>query len=270
VRADLSVPGYPEVLVIGDQAHFKAPYMERPLPGVASVAIQQGKHAARVICADLDGTRRSEFRYVDKGQMATIGRRRAIVEFGRFKFAGFFAWLTWLFVHVLYLIGFKNRLEVVLNWSWNYFAFSRGARLIVVGPREVTVDHVPVELKPWSETTEVADILSFDVGIMPLPDSPWERGKCGYKLIQYMACARPVIVARAGGAAELFKEGDHAFGFEPGNVAKLAEVMMHALDPDVRARLGRSARQHAVVSFGRQRLAGELLQVYAPLPAKHR
>ena len=63
--------------------------------------------------------------------MATIGRRRAIVEVGRFKFAGFFAWLTWLFVHVLYLVGFKNRLEVVLNWAWNYFAFSRGARLIV-------------------------------------------------------------------------------------------------------------------------------------------
>jgi len=131
VRADLSLPGYPEVLVIGDQAHFKAPYMERPLPGVASVAIQQGKHAAKIICADLDGRRRTEFRYLDKGQMATIGRRRAIMQKGGFRSAGVFAWLVWLLVHIYFLSGFKNRLFVLMQWSWSYLTFARGTRLIV-------------------------------------------------------------------------------------------------------------------------------------------
>jgi glycosyltransferase involved in cell wall biosynthesis len=92
----------------------------------------------------------------------------------------------------------------------------------------------------------------------------------GRTIIEAMACARPVIVARAGGAAELFKEGANAFGFEPCSAAKLAETMMRALDPAVRARLGQSARQHAIVSFGRPRLAGELLQAYTTLSAKHR
>jgi glycosyltransferase involved in cell wall biosynthesis len=92
----------------------------------------------------------------------------------------------------------------------------------------------------------------------------------GRTIVEAMACARPVIVARAGGAAELFKEGVNAFGFEPGSAAKLAETMMRELDPDVRVRLGQSARQHAMVSFGRPRLAGELLQVYTLPPAKHR
>jgi NADH dehydrogenase len=131
VRADLSVPGYPEVLVIGDQAHFKAPYMDRPLPGVASVAIQQGKHAAQIVCADLDGTRRTEFRYVDKGQMATIGRRRAVMQKGGFRSAGVFAWLVWLLVHIYFLSGFRNRLFVLIQWSWSYLTFARGTRLIV-------------------------------------------------------------------------------------------------------------------------------------------
>jgi NADH dehydrogenase len=131
VRADLSVPGYPEILVIGDQSHFKAPYMDRPLPGVASVAIQQGRHAARTICADLDGERRKEFRYVDKGQMATIGRRRAVMQKGGFRSAGVFAWLVWLLVHIYFLSGFKNRLFVLIQWSWSYLTFARGTRLIV-------------------------------------------------------------------------------------------------------------------------------------------
>jgi NADH dehydrogenase len=131
VRADLSLPGYPEVLVIGDQSHFKAPYMERPLPGVASVAIQQGKHAAGTICSDLDGLRRKEFRYLDKGQMATIGRRRAVMQKGNFRSAGLFAWLVWLLVHIYFLSGFKNRLFVLMQWSWSYLTFARGTRLIV-------------------------------------------------------------------------------------------------------------------------------------------
>jgi NADH dehydrogenase len=131
VRADLSVPGYPEVLVIGDQSHFRAPYMDRALPGVASVAIQQGQHAARTICADLDGTVRSEFRYHDKGQMATIGRRRAVMQRGGFRSAGVFAWFMWLLVHIYFLSGFKSRLFVLMQWSWSYLTFARGTRLIV-------------------------------------------------------------------------------------------------------------------------------------------
>ncbi len=131
VRADLSVPGYPEVLVLGDLAHFKAPYMDRPLPGVASVAIQQGRYVAAMICADLDGCERTEFRYVDKGQMATIGRRRAVMQHGSFRSAGVFAWVLWLLVHIYFLTGFRNRLFVLIQWTWSYLTFSRGTRLIV-------------------------------------------------------------------------------------------------------------------------------------------
>jgi NADH dehydrogenase len=131
VGADLSVPGYPELLVIGDQAHFKAPHMDRPLPGVASVAIQQGRHAAEIICADLDGRARTQFRYRDKGQMATIGRRRAVMQRGGFRSAGMLAWVLWLLVHIYFLSGFRNRLFVLIQWSWSYLTFARGTRLIV-------------------------------------------------------------------------------------------------------------------------------------------
>jgi NADH dehydrogenase len=131
VGADLSVPGYPEVLVIGDQSHFRAPYMDRPLPGVASVAIQQGQHAARTIGADLDGVPRAEFRYRDKGQMATIGRRRAVMQRGGFRSAGVFAWFMWLLVHIYFLSGFRSRIFVLMQWSWSYLTFARGTRLIV-------------------------------------------------------------------------------------------------------------------------------------------
>ncbi len=129
VEQDCSLKDHPEVFIVGDQAHFDQG--DKALPGLAPVAMQQGRLVARNIRRELAGKAREPFRYRDKGQMATIGRRRAIVEVGRFKFGGFFAWLTWLFVHILYLVGFKNRLEVILNWSWNYVAFSRGARLIV-------------------------------------------------------------------------------------------------------------------------------------------
>jgi NADH dehydrogenase len=152
VRADLSVPGYPEVLVIGDQSHFKAPYMERALPGVATVALQQGRHAARTIIADLDGRQRTEFRYLDKGQMATIGRRRAVMQRGGFRTAGIFAWLIWLLVHIYFLSGFRNRLFVLIQWSWSYLTFARGTRLIVEkewrshkkpAPPEPTIERIP-------------------------------------------------------------------------------------------------------------------------------
>ncbi len=131
VEADCSVAGRPEVFVIGDQAHFAHTPSGEPLPGLAPVATQQGRHVAANIRRELAGKERAPFRYVDKGQMATIGRKRAIVQFGRLRYAGFFAWLSWLFVHIYYLIGFKNRLFVLFSWAWSYFSFRRGARLIV-------------------------------------------------------------------------------------------------------------------------------------------
>lgn len=129
VSADLSVPDHPEIFVLGDLAHFEQD--ERTLPGVAPVAMQQGRHVVRAIAASLRGKARPPFRYVDKGQVATIGRSRAIMELGAFKVGGLFAWLTWLVIHIYYLSGFENRLIVLLQWAWSYISFGRGARLIV-------------------------------------------------------------------------------------------------------------------------------------------
>jgi NADH dehydrogenase len=130
VGQDLTLEADPRVFVIGDQAHFKPAGAERPLPGVATVAIQQGRHAARVILADIAGRPRPCFRFRDKGQLATIGRRRAVLQRGGVRLAGFVAWLLWLVVHIYFLVGFKNRMIVVMNWLWSYLTFSRGARLI--------------------------------------------------------------------------------------------------------------------------------------------
>jgi NADH dehydrogenase len=129
VGPDLSLPGHPEVFVLGDQARFEGP--DGPLPGVAPVAMQQGEHLARQIRRELAGRPREPFRYRDKGQLATIGRSHAVLEIGRLRMAGLLAWLLWLVVHVYYLVGFKNRLFVVLQWAWAYGRFRRGARLIV-------------------------------------------------------------------------------------------------------------------------------------------
>ena len=131
VESDLSVPGHPEIFVLGDLA--AATSEGRPVPGVAPAAIQAGKHAARCVRADLDGKPRPEFRYVDKGSLATIGRARAVADFGRLRFGGLVAWLAWMLVHVFFLIGFRNRLFVMLSWSWSYLTFRRGARLITGG-----------------------------------------------------------------------------------------------------------------------------------------
>jgi NADH dehydrogenase len=130
VTPDLTLPDHPTVFVAGDQASCKDA-AGKPLPGVAPVAMQQGQFIARTILGDLTGRPREPFVFRDKGQMATIGRSRAIAEVSRFTFAGFFAWIVWLVVHVYYLTGFRNRVFVVMSWAWSYLTFRRGARLIV-------------------------------------------------------------------------------------------------------------------------------------------
>lgn len=129
VQKDLSIEGYPNAFVIGDQARFDE--NGKPLPGLAAVAIQQGRWVARNIFLDLKSQPRQSFHYWDKGQMATIGRSRAIVQTDHFRFDGWFAWYTWLLVHIYYLVGFHNRIFVLIQWAWSYFTFRRGARLIV-------------------------------------------------------------------------------------------------------------------------------------------
>ncbi|HVK60766.1 MAG TPA: NAD(P)/FAD-dependent oxidoreductase [Bdellovibrionales bacterium] len=128
VGPDLSIAGHPHVFVLGDQAHFEQDGV--PLPGLAPVAIQQGRWVAKLIVADLKGTIRKTFRYRDKGQMATIGRRRAVAQTKNFKFTGTTAWFAWLLVHIYFLIGFKNRVVVLFEWFWSYLTFKRGTRLI--------------------------------------------------------------------------------------------------------------------------------------------
>jgi NADH:ubiquinone reductase (H+-translocating) len=130
VEPDLSVKGFPYLFVIGDQA-CSTGKDGQALPGLAPVAIQQGRFAARTILADIAGKPRRPFRYFDKGQMATIGRMKAVAQTQQFQFAGLLAWLAWLVVHIYYLIGFKNRLFVIFTWAWAYVTFNRGARLIV-------------------------------------------------------------------------------------------------------------------------------------------
>lgn len=129
VEPDLSVPGHPEVFVIGDLASAKDEN-GRPLPGLAPVAIQQGRYVARTIAHDIRGKTREPFRYFDKGTLATIGRAAAVGEIGKWKVTGVVAWLAWLFIHLLYLVGFRNRVLVMIQWAWSYFTYDRSARLI--------------------------------------------------------------------------------------------------------------------------------------------
>jgi len=129
VEPDLSIPGHREVFVIGDLATMKDEH-GNTLPGVAPVAMQQGKFVARQISADLAGQPRERFHYFDKGSLATIGRAAAIAQFGKIHISGALAWLTWLFVHILFLIGFRNRIAVMLQWAWSYLTYKRAAWLI--------------------------------------------------------------------------------------------------------------------------------------------
>ncbi|MGH7129819.1 MAG: NAD(P)/FAD-dependent oxidoreductase, partial [Planctomycetaceae bacterium] len=129
VEPDLSLPGHPHLFVIGDLANYSH-QDARPLPGVAPVAIQQGRYVARLIAARLRGETLEPFRYKDRGNLAVIGRRRAVAQLGRWKFGGFVAWLIWLLVHLMLLVQYQNRLLVLTQWAWNYVTFNRAARLI--------------------------------------------------------------------------------------------------------------------------------------------
>jgi NADH dehydrogenase len=129
VEPDLSVPGHPEIFVAGDLAAFLH-QTGRPLPGVAQVAIQQGRHAAQNILRMRSGRPTLPFHYRDPGNLAVLGRAAAIADLGRIRLSGFPAWLFWCFVHILYLIGFRNRFLVLFEWAWAYFRKERGARLI--------------------------------------------------------------------------------------------------------------------------------------------
>lgn len=130
VRPDLSVAGHPDIFVAGDLAAVTSD--GRPVPGVAPAAKQMGRHVAQVLRARLDGRALpGDFRYQDYGNLATIGRMAAVVDFGRLKFSGLLAWWFWLTAHVFFLIGFRNRLVVLLNWCWAYWSYQRGARIIL-------------------------------------------------------------------------------------------------------------------------------------------
>ncbi|MBK8394735.1 MAG: NAD(P)/FAD-dependent oxidoreductase [Leptospiraceae bacterium] len=124
-----SIPSNPEIFCIGDMANFSEG-LDRPLPGVSPVAMQQGRYVADVIMRELSGKERNPFQYFDKGSMATIGRMDAVAEMGNLRMSGILGWLGWLFVHLFYQVGFKNKISILITWIWSYISFQAGARLI--------------------------------------------------------------------------------------------------------------------------------------------
>lgn len=163
VEPDLSVPGRPEIFVVGDLMHAESD--GKPVPGVAPAAMQAGRHAAACIRGGLAGRPRRPFRYIDKGMLATIGRAAAVAHLGRLKLSGFLAWMMWLFVHIVFLIGFRNRLLVLIQWAWSYLTYDRGARLITgraSGPlvRGLTTAPTPPADPQGEVTTEPGSTVS--------------------------------------------------------------------------------------------------------------
>ena len=142
VEIDLSVPGHPEVFVIGDLAATTTD--GKPVPGVAPAAMQMGAAAAKNIRRDLERRDRVAFVYRNKGDLATIGRYRAIADLGRVQLTGSLAWWFWLFLHIMYLAGFRNRVSVLVEWAYSYFTYERGARLISVRAERPATDVEPV------------------------------------------------------------------------------------------------------------------------------
>lgn len=130
VSADCSIPDNPEIFVIGDAAQVLE-NNGKVLPAIAPVAMQQGRFVAKLINSELRGKSRNNFKYIDKGTMATIGKAKAVAEIKGFKFYGFIAWIMWSLIHIFYLIGFKNRFRVMIEWIWYYITNKRDTRLIV-------------------------------------------------------------------------------------------------------------------------------------------
>ncbi|MGZ3238730.1 MAG: NAD(P)/FAD-dependent oxidoreductase, partial [Burkholderiaceae bacterium] len=129
VESDLSIAGQPEIFVVGDLASISS--NGKPVPGVCPAAKQMGRTAAQNLLRRMKGQKTKAFHYVDYGSLATIGRKAAVVAMGKIKFSGFVAWLFWLFVHIFFLIGFRNRLMVMTDWAWAYITFQRNARIVV-------------------------------------------------------------------------------------------------------------------------------------------
>lgn len=142
VAPDLSIPGHPEILVIGDLARIEQENGKQ-VPGVAPAAMQQGRYAARLIATRLSGKTPKPFQYLDKGNLATIGRKRAVAEIGKLHFSGLIAWLLWLFVHLLYIVEFESRILIAIQWAFAYFTFNRGARLITGDDARLAGSHLP-------------------------------------------------------------------------------------------------------------------------------
>jgi NADH dehydrogenase len=154
VEDDLSVPGHPEVFAVGDLISKKQ--NDRPLPGVAQLALQSGAHAAKNIALSLLDRRRQPFVYFDKGSMATIGRNKAIAQLGKLQISGILAWWMWLTVHIMFLVEIRRRFEVILEWAWAYVTWHRGSRLIV------DTYTPPLEESQVVPTTSVTQAKRFD------------------------------------------------------------------------------------------------------------
>jgi NADH:ubiquinone reductase (H+-translocating) len=155
VGPDLGVLDNRDIFVLGDTACVPGPD-GKPLPGIAPVAKAQGNYVAERILAELEGRESPPFRYSDLGSLATIGRKSAVIQIGRLRLTGFIAWLIWSVAHIYFLIGFRNRLSVVLNWAWNYFTFQRGARLIT-GLSGSRMDNIAPPAAPSSEPVSAKD-----------------------------------------------------------------------------------------------------------------
>jgi NADH dehydrogenase len=160
VEPDLSLPGHPEIFVIGDLARVDQD--GQPVPGMAPPAIQEGRHAAATIRADLAGRPRPAFRYRDRGMLATVGRKAGVAWIHGFGFTGFLAWVLWLVVHITWLIGFRNRLVVLFEWAWAYLTYQRGAR-VILEPSLLAANGRPLLTPRWQSMA----IEAGDAGLPP-------------------------------------------------------------------------------------------------------